>query len=241
MEKCHHHHHKKGCSGIKPVIFGLLVIATGVILMLKNMDMIDPFYAKMLISWPMLIIAFGFMNLFDKSFPFGIILILVGGFFLGTKFFDMPVNVVQILWPALIIIVGLVIIAGSRFIFKGGWKRSNVIDDSFIEEVNVFSGGEHIVTTPEFKGGKFVCVFGGSSVNLLQTQLSPQGATIEIVAVFGGLTLITPSDWNVKTEVVSAFGGFADKRVINATSPDKKLQIKGVCIFGGGEIKSIPD
>ncbi len=78
-------------------------------------------------------------------------------------------------------------------------------------------------------------------INLLQSTISKEGAHIELVAAFGGLNLIVPSDWTVKTEVVSIFGGFADKRILSAVSPDKQLTVKGVCIFGGGEIKSVPD
>jgi predicted membrane protein len=232
---------RKGCSGVKGLAFGLVVVAAGIVLMLRNTNLIDPFYAHMLISWPMLIIAFGFTKIFSKEFPFGIILMLAGGIFLASKFYGLPVSIAQILWPALIILFGLFVIIGSRVIFKGGWHHSHVYDDSFIEEVAVFSGSEHVVNSPEFKGGKFVCVFGGSKVNLLQTNISPQGANIELIAVFGGLSLIVPSDWTVKLEVVSIFGGFADKRIITAASPDKKLFVKGVCIFGGGDIKSIPD
>lgn len=226
---------------MKTIIFGLLVVSAGAVLLLKNLELIDPYYSNILLSWPMLIIAFGFMNLFGKEFPFGVILMVAGGLFLGSKFFDLPLNISQIIWPALIIFFGLLVIAGSRFVLKGGWKRSVTKDDAFIEEVNVFSGGEHIVTTPVFKGGKFVCVFGGSKINLLQTNLSDEGAVVEIVTLFGGLSLTVPADWNVKTEVVSVFGGFADKRIVTAASPNKKLTIKGVCVFGGGEIKSVPD
>ena len=53
--------------------------------------------------------------------------------------------------------------------------------------------------------------------------------------------MVVPSDWNIHIEVVSVFGGFADKRrkVDNMrTESSKILHIKGVSIFGGGEIKS---
>ena len=47
-------------------------------------------------------------------------------------------------------------------------------------------------------------------------------------------------DWNIKINIISIFGGFADKRLIseNDIDPSKKLIIKGIVIFGGGEIKS---
>ncbi len=243
MENFHHNYqqNKKCCKGLKGLVFGIIVVAFGVVLLLRNMNMIDPFIAKVLISWPMAIVAFGFIHLFGKEFPFGFLVMVAGGLLVASKFFGLPLNFEQIIWPALIILFGLMIIIGSRILFKGGFRRSNVIDDSFIEEVNVFSGGEHQITSDNFKGGKFVCVFGGSKINLLQSTIAKEGAQIELVAAFGGLNVVVPSDWTIKTEVVSIFGGFADKRILSAVSPDKQLTVKGVCIFGGGEIKSVPD
>jgi hypothetical protein len=61
---------------------------------------------------------------------------------------------------------------------------------------------------------------------------------LECVNIFGGSSMIVPSDWNIVVEVVSIFGGFADKRVPTVVDPTKTLIIKGVAIFGGGEIKN---
>jgi len=231
---------KTCCGGLKGIILGLIVVAAGSILLARNLELIDPFYSEVFLSWPMLIIAFGLLNLFGKEFPFGLLIMIVGGLFLASKFFGLPINVSQILWPGLIILFGIIVIIGSRVMFKFKFSSNNN-DSSYIEEVAIFGGSEHIVTSNEFKGGKFVCIFGGSNINLLQTDLSTNGANIELVCIFGGVNFTVPSDWSVKTQVVSIFGGFADKRIITASSPNKLISIKGVCIFGGGEVKSIPD
>lgn len=59
--------------------------------------------------------------------------------------------------------------------------------------------------------------------------------------MFGGVELIVPSDWVVHIEVASVLGSFADKRIVNSTvsEPGKELYIKGVVVFGGGEIKNL--
>jgi len=56
--------------------------------------------------------------------------------------------------------------------------------------------------------------------------------------VFGGASLIIPPDWNVKSDVLNLFGGFSDKRRTSQVNNNKTLTIKGVVIFGGGELKS---
>ena len=61
---------------------------------------------------------------------------------------------------------------------------------------------------------------------------------LEMICVFGGSTLIVPADWNVKVEMFSIFGGFEDKRVTGQVDYNKTLILKGVAIFGGGEVKT---
>ena len=63
---------------------------------------------------------------------------------------------------------------------------------------------------------------------------------MEVICAFGGVELFVPSDWNIKIEVISALGGFSDKRYMTNVSvnTEKTLVIKGVAAFGGGEIKS---
>lgn len=241
MERIHHNR-KSCCKGIKSAVFGLTVVAAGVVLMLRNLEMIDPFWSNVLISWPALIMALGFVNLFGREFPFGLVVFIAGGFFMASKFFGLPFEFSQIIWPSVIILVGLLILAGSRFIIrkKFEWSSSDISEDA-IEEVNVFGGSNHIITSKNFKGGKMVNVFGGSKIDFLQTELAPEGSQMEMVNVFGGVALTAPSDWTIKIQVVSIFGGFSDKRPVNQVDSKKVMIIKGVCLFGGGEIKSIPD
>ena len=60
--------------------------------------------------------------------------------------------------------------------------------------------------------------------------------------MFGGTDFIVPADWTVKLETSSIFGGFSDKRkpVVNVVNdPDKILTVKGLVLFGGGEVKCV--
>ena len=66
-----------------------------------------------------------------------------------------------------------------------------------------------------------------------------KGGIIEVVNIFGGASLIVPSDWKIKLEMVSIFGGFSDKRHIIDPNPQKTLIVKGVSVFGGGDIKNL--
>jgi hypothetical protein len=61
-----------------------------------------------------------------------------------------------------------------------------------------------------------------------------------MTTIFGGAEIIIPANWQVKSEIVSIFGGMEDNRYqrISDDGPEKVLILKGTCVFGGVEIKS---
>ena len=126
-------------------------------------------------------------------------------------------------------------------LFFNGGDPSNKSTD-FIDETAIFGGRNISVVTENFQGGKITSIFGGSNINLRYAK-PVEGCTIDVATIFGGTKIIVPEDWNVKIEVVSVFGGFEDKRgysVISRTGTGKIVVIKGTCIFGGGELNSMP-
>lgn len=234
-------HPEKHGSKLKGVIIGILIIAAGVLLIFNNMGMLDSQLKKIIFSWQMLLIALGFINLFGKSSRiFGLILMSVGVFFLLPMMLDLPENFTHTFWPLLVVIGGLLIIFFSVYNFRKFSHVKQSKTDDFIDDVLVFSGAERVVTTENFKGGKTVNVFGDSSYNLKRSTLAPGTYVLEVVCVFGGTKIIVPRNWNIKIEVTSVLGSFEDKRTFNgdAISTENTLVIKGVAVFGGGELIS---
>ena len=80
---------------------------------------------------------------------------------------------------------------------------------------------------------------GGAEINLSQSDIK-KPVKMEINNVFGGTKIIVPSDWDVKSEATTVFGGVEDKRAITSIAPTagKTLIIEGNCFFGGIEIKN---
>ncbi|MBC8984519.1 hypothetical protein H9X96_01865 [Pedobacter sp. N36a] len=118
---------------------------------------------------------------------------------------------------------------------KAGWVDENDV----IAAVCVFGGTDQHVYSKNFKGGEMIAVFGGCNVNL--TQADFEGAIVlEIVAIFGGVKIIIPSSWVVKSEVVAIFGGIEDKRgpVVLSDGGTKIIKITGLALFGGVEIRN---
>lgn len=233
----------KGFTG-KASVLGVLVIAAGLLLLARNTGFLDASVSRILFSWEMLLIAIGVVNVFFRqSMWSGIILIGIGGFFLLVNFYHMPFSTWQLFLPALIILVGLKMIFGSSRLEKRMFRKpmftNTVGSDDFFEDIAVFGGGERRIITPNFKGGRMVAAFGGSKVDLSHSNISSgDRPMVEVVCIFGGSTLLVPADWNVKVEVFNIFGGYADKRMLSQVDYNKTLIVKGITIFGGGEIKS---
>lgn len=120
-----------------------------------------------------------------------------------------------------------------------GEEYSGTAND-FIDTTSIFGGGKHYIVSQNFKGGDVVNIMGGSTINLMRADLRGP-ATLEVVQLFGGTTIIAPAHWIIKSEMASIFGDIEDKRFHTPAVPDhsKILYIKGTSLFGGITIKSI--
>lgn len=244
--KTHCREFQKKNNSAKGLVFGLLVIATGVLLLLRNMGLLSAEFKSIFFSWQMLLIAIGLINVAGKTSRIvGIVLIVIGAVFLMPDFFVFDLKFRTVFFPLLLIIIGIVILTQKLFVVRCNIGNEKVADNAdFINESNVFGGVKKRFVSKEFRGGKITCVFGGAEVDFTDTQLAPGKHVLEMTCVFGGASLIIPADWKVNTEMASILGGFVDKRIntpkdIAVDAPE--LVIKGVAVFGGGEIKSFAD
>jgi predicted membrane protein len=229
-------------TGRSHLILGVVLMFLGLFLIADLADIVPWKLRDFLFTWQALLIFIGLVFLSNKENKgTGVILIIVGSFFLLPRVIDVPYYWRSLFWPSLLILVGLVVIFGGRRhhgganVFGGGKKVSN---EDWIDDVSVFGGGDRIVNSQQFQGGKLTHIFGGSKVDLSRAKLAPGKNHLEVVMIFGGTKLIVPESWDVKVEVTSVFGGFSDKRVktIVVSETDRSLHIHGVNVFGGGEI-----
>ncbi|MFT3740686.1 MAG: DUF5668 domain-containing protein [Breznakibacter sp.] len=214
---------------------GVVLIAIGFVYLAGNFGMISEPLFDVLTSWPMILVAIGLLNFAKRQYTPAFILFGVASFFLLQKFTDVDI---WRYWPILLVFIGLVLIFNRRSNTLHCEPVMNQNSQDVIDDVALFGGSVSQVESQNFKGGKITAIFGGSEMHFARAKMSEDGAVLDVAAIFGGVKLVVPRDWNVKLEVTSIFGGFTDKRLyINDAAPSAKtLWIKGAAVFGGGEL-----
>lgn len=225
------------------VVVGIVFLTLGALLFADRFDIIPFAWNRYLFTWQSLLIFLGLISLTKReSRATGMVLIAVGGFFLASRILGYPFGIRYFFWPIVFVGLGLILIlhrSGSMRHSKVGFTKG-VIDMDFIDDVAIFGGSEQKITSKNFRGGKISNIFGGSTFDMMDAELAPGQNVLDVFCLFGGSKIIVPSGWRVKVEVTSIFGGYNDKRrVAPRTDAEngRELVLRGVMIFGGGEIK----
>jgi predicted membrane protein len=231
----------------KRVILGLVVIAAGALLLLHNFGIYNDFLSKYIFRWETVLIAIGLVSVVhSRGNGPGFIILFLGVYFFLKNRLDIPflenINFWQLFLAILFIVAGVFLLFKRKGIRECHRLGNTVSDMDTIDEVAVFGGGDRTIVSNNFKGGKLLCVFGGSNFYMSRCKLAPGKNYIDVLAIFGGFKLVVPEEWNVKISTISIFGGISDKHRIltpnDSTEGGSELIIKGFVVFGGGEIKS---
>lgn len=220
---------------------GFILLLVGGVLLARQLGVIFP---EWLIRWEMILVVVGlFVGIKSRFQNFGwLILVGIGAFFMLNDYYP---AMRSFIWPAVIIGVGLLIILRPHrpkknfimeeqpVITEGSAMKEDVLDVAC-----VFGSTRKLVLSKNFKGGEVVCVFGGAELDLTQADFA-NVIKVELVAIFGGLKMKVPANWEIRSETAAVFGGIDDKRdVAVIANPEKTIFLEGTVIFGGVEITS---
>ncbi len=242
----------KSQSKFRLAVLSLFLLSAGAILILGNVGIIDKSLFEYIFSWQSLLIAVGILMLAGgfRSHWFGsFIMISVGGLFLFDEIYSLETGTANMIWPILLIILGLAILIKVFVPKKNKGKKhdsgdfsgnkNEINNDEYIDVSRIFSGANLMVKTENFKGGKASFVFGGGELDLRSAKLAEGINILKIECVFGGVKIFLPEDWDVTLETTGVFGGFNDDRrhmPVDTIDRSRKLIIKAEAVFGGGEI-----
>ena len=255
METIKSHPHR-----VQGAVFASLLIAAGLLLLLFNTGYLPDEYKPVIFSWPMLLVAIGILFIFSphKRIP-GFFLSLLGLLLLLPKLNAGGFTCLKGNGWAIGLIIG-----GSLLLFSILRSRSHICrmgrrrgyyyrrfssfhphrmpdeESGRIATSYVFSGGKEKVTSQNFKGGEIDCVFGAAEIDFMDAQLAEGDNTLNVSAVFGGVTLYIPAHWKVELRQDAVLGSMEDKRarLTFDVNEHRTLIIRASMVFGGGEIKT---
>lgn len=244
-------------SGHGHIWTGIFILLVGVAALVKASVTDLP---NWVFGWQTFLIALGLFVGFKHGFRGSswFIFIIIGSLFLARDIYP-ELALRRYMWPiALIVIGGFIIIRPRR---RHGWQSNldwqqkknaglknegSILEEKetwsqedIVDATSIFGSAKKNILSKDFKGGDIVNIFGGTELNLSQADIQGK-AVLEITTVFGGTKLIIPANWEVKSDVVTIFGGLEDKREVQNNPPnsEKVLLLRGTVVFGGIEIKS---
>ncbi len=264
---------KKRYSSAKPVsthlIAGLVVAILGVLFLIDNLHIVDSF-SPMRYFMPTVFLSIGFALVIehrsDRTWRWGIVWIVLGLWSFAYKSGWIGVSIWDLFWPFFLLAVGGYLIRralteGDNAPIDSTSESKSELDaptDSTpnspppeetrrgartVRGIGILSGSELRPNTQAMQNAELFALMGGVKLDLYDTQLVNDAATINVGACMGGIEILAPSEWTVVSNVLPFMGAFIDKRRPPAATtvgvaPKKTLTINGFVLMGGVEIKN---
>jgi len=214
-------------------IIGIIIILIGGAFLMSNLGIIEQENLRFIFKWQTMLILIGMIVFFSSgNKSTGIIVALVGIMGLIPDF-----------WATALILAGVYIIYKQKGVSQTNpnfTETSTQYESDVINDISIFGGSKKSFQSNNFRGGNITSIFGGSEIDLMDSTLADGENILNVFFLFGGSKFKIPSDWNVAIDVIPIFGSFKDKRIIkeDMLQNDSRLIIKGITLFGGGEINN---
>ncbi len=243
---------------------GLIIIFVGLALLVDNLGILPDWVFR----WSTVLILVGlYLGSRHQYKSTGWIIIVMIGVYFTLEAALPSIDLSKVIIPVMLLLLGAILIARPKHIplFPRGYNfRKNKVQSptdepatsgeeqadsttsqgayqsaDYVSAINIFGASQQVIYSKTLQGGELTSVFGGGDINFVQADFENE-LVLNVTAVFGGIKIIVPPHWQVKSEVSAVFGGVEDKRgllPIEQITP-KILVLRGMVMFGGLEIKS---
>ena len=219
------------------ILWGIVFIAIGIIWGLNALGIasIQVFFQGW---WTLFIIIPCFIGLFRERNKTGNLIGLMIGIALllvvrNIISFDL---VMKLVLPFVLVMIGISIIFKDLFSSKVSQKLKEIDVDGMEEYCATFSSQKAILRDGEFRNAKLDAIFGSVHFDIQNCKLA-EDKVIKVSSVFGGITILVPSNVNVKIKSTSIFGGISNKIEHKKGDNIPTIYIDGICLFGGVDIR----
>lgn len=236
------------------VVFGAAIVFFGLLLTAGNLG-IATNITRVIRFWPMVFTAAGLAMVLDRDSSgsrrtFGAVLIFGGLWQTANTAFHLGFYIDE-WWPLAIVGFGVLIIirsvqgrstagTSSTGTFGAAGTSPSPGDNTRDEVVNTFalmSGVKRNIFSAGFRRASATAVMGGVELDLRQSTATGGESVIDVFAIWGGIQIRIPPDWQLVSEVVPIMGG-VDDRSGHVQPSRHRLVIKGLVVMGGVEVKS---
>lgn len=209
-------------------LVGAIVVLVGVLLLLETTGAFPT--RTLLVYAPSLFVLAGVWSLVGSRFRNVVgplVLIGVAGAAQLIALDYATVDQLAVYWPLLVIAFGLSIVLGR---VRSGVRHT---DAGYTTSFAAFGGVEKRNTSSAFLGADLTAAFGGTELDLRDAEIPERPATINAIALFGGVEIVVPREWNVQMDVVPVFGGATDERLRRESDHEAiDLVVTGFAAFG---------
>lgn len=222
------------------ILWGIIFIVLGLVFGLNALGItdIDIFFDGW---WTLFIIipcAIGLVN--EKEKTGNLIGVIVGVVLLLACQDVLRFDIIRkLILPVILVAIGLSVIFKNVLGSKTRKEIKIIIDKNKTEKeeyCSTFSSQNLNFDGQSFSGTGVSAVFGGIKVDLTGAVITGD-VVINASAVFGGVDIIVPLEYNVKVESNSIFGGVSTKRSTKPVDGAPTVYVNATCVFGGVDIK----
>ncbi len=216
-------------------VLGALLIAVGVLGALNVLGL-TTLELNLDGWWALFLIVPGISGLFSaQKDKLGSLFILLLGIFLLLTARGVVEYAVgwKLIVPLILVLLGIKFI--TRIFSEPNASPSFQTTDS-ADVSAVFSEKHADLTGKDVTEAKVCAVFGGAECDLSGALLH-DGAEIDVMCAFGGVELRVPDNVVIRNQAFCFFGGMSDKRSRPANEGNITVNLQGVCVFGGIDIK----
>jgi hypothetical protein len=243
---------------------GLVLVSIGGGLLAREFGYL-PSTVRLVDFWPLLVVFVGISSLMRGRGVIGVLFafafVAMGGLMLAGNLGFMTFPAAR-LWPGLLVLLGLAFLIGGahRRRHQGSpWQpppdgsglerpsrshrhpaqgHQTTASDRLSKQIT-FSGAQFRIESQAWKGGELGVTGGGVEIDLRNAQLDPEGASLDLRVVMGGVDIRVPDTWQVHMEVTPLFGGADDTtRSTQGNTNAPRLRISGTCTLGGVNVRN---
>lgn len=222
---------------MKPVRIwiGTVLVTLGVLGVLDATDVLD-FGTTLGDWWPIAVIGVGLTAMLtQKHVSLGPAVVSAIGLVLLADRQGWTTG--NLLWPVLLLLVGVAVLAGLRTLHTADHHDT----DDIGVPVALFGGTKVRSRAEHLTRASVSAVFGGAVLDLRDAHIDDE-ASVDAFALFGGVEILVPRGWRVSMGGLPFFGGYDDnteRETANALDAPV-LKVNATALLGGVEVRNDP-